>query len=269
MAPAHHAPSLVAACHARCCTHPASPRFPLLASRSQPGLLHSPPCRVLAWRRDMSDGGGGDKASSIACCGHDPKTRVVRLAFQPEGGMLVSVKGSKGPGGLLTQSEPGRGASCSARGSLSPRGPGGKRALLGRTHTATTLASLRTAAGLLEHGLRSSITCQAGPAASLHQATASDGGRIVLYNVKQFWKGGVVGPAAGVQLEPTGGRAGRGLASAAQRVVAWGCQRWLAMCAGGSGAQWQRSGRGVARVRAWAAGLDLLRPLWLRVQATR
>ncbi len=43
------------------------------------------------------------------------------------------------------------------------------------------------------------------------QATASNGSKIVLYNVRQFRMGGVVGPAAALHLDcPGGGGGGAG-----------------------------------------------------------
>ncbi len=47
------------------------------------------PAPVVLRGRDLSDGSTGGKAASIACCGHEQSTRVVRMAFCPEGNLLV------------------------------------------------------------------------------------------------------------------------------------------------------------------------------------
>lgn len=39
--------------------------------------------------RDLSDPSGAARASSIACCGHEPRTAITCLAFQPDGHLLV------------------------------------------------------------------------------------------------------------------------------------------------------------------------------------
>lgn len=38
---------------------------------------------------DLSEPGGADRACSIACCGHEPRTAITALAFQPDGHLLV------------------------------------------------------------------------------------------------------------------------------------------------------------------------------------
>ncbi|GAB4818273.1 hypothetical protein N2152v2_005319 [Parachlorella kessleri] len=47
---------------------------------------------VTIW--DLSDGSTGGKAASIACCGHEQSTRVVRMAFCPEGNLLATASDS-------------------------------------------------------------------------------------------------------------------------------------------------------------------------------
>lgn len=36
--------------------------------------------------RDLSDPSGAERSSSIACCGHEARTRITRIAFHPAGG---------------------------------------------------------------------------------------------------------------------------------------------------------------------------------------
>ena len=46
--------------------------------------------------RDLGDEAGAARRNSVACCGHDPRTRIAALAFQPDGDMLVRAPGSGG-----------------------------------------------------------------------------------------------------------------------------------------------------------------------------
>ena len=39
--------------------------------------------------RDLADVSGSERSQSIACCGHEARSRITALAFQPDGHLLV------------------------------------------------------------------------------------------------------------------------------------------------------------------------------------
>ena len=53
--------------------------------------LPAPACPACLPRRDLADAAGAERACSIECCGHEPRTVITAMAFQPDGPLLVRV----------------------------------------------------------------------------------------------------------------------------------------------------------------------------------
>lgn len=41
------------------------------------------------WDRDIAEAQAGHSVMSVVCCGHSPKSKIVHMAFQPDGTFLV------------------------------------------------------------------------------------------------------------------------------------------------------------------------------------